>query len=111
MIESLEAVKSAGPGGGVDESARRVAAKSPVECRRGGAKGGVAKSHGALVRRVRRLLYCRVGAGFCQARVALYERGKSKGPFQRYCQDCGRNVTSSFSRRSAVRGAASLMVH
>ena len=52
MIESLEAVVSAGPGGGVDESARRVAAKSPVECRRGGAKGGVAKSHGALVRRV-----------------------------------------------------------
>ena len=50
MIESLEAVVSAGPGGGVDESARRVAAKSPVECRRGGAKGGVAKSHGALVR-------------------------------------------------------------
>ena len=60
MIESLEAVVSAGPGGGVDESARRVAARSPVECRRGGAKGGakggVAKSHGALVRRVRR--YC-----------------------------------------------------
>ena len=80
MIESLEAVVSAGPGGGVDESARRVAAKSPVECRRGGAKGGGAKSHGALVRRVRcrvrRLLYCRVGAGFCRARVALYERGK-----------------------------------
>ena len=57
MIESLEAVVSAGPGGGVDESVRRVAAKSPVECRRGGAKGGVAKSHGALVRR----LYCHVG--------------------------------------------------
>lgn len=56
VIESLEAVVSAGPGGGVDESARRVAARSPVECRRGGAKGGVAKSHGALVRRVRR--YC-----------------------------------------------------
>ena len=56
MIESLEAVVSAGPGGGVDESARRVAARSPVECRWGGAKGGVAKSHGALVRRVRR--YC-----------------------------------------------------
>ena len=51
MIESLEAVVSAGPGDGVDESARRVAAKSPVECRRGGAKGGVAKSHGTLMRR------------------------------------------------------------
>ncbi|EJK48941.1 hypothetical protein THAOC_32224 [Thalassiosira oceanica] len=89
----------------------KVAAKSPVECRRGGAKGGVAKSlmvH--LVRRSASALYCRVGTGFCQARVALYERGKSKGPFQRYCQDCGRNVTSSFSRRSAIRGAASLMV-
>ncbi|EJK53039.1 hypothetical protein THAOC_27592 [Thalassiosira oceanica] len=35
-------VKSAGPVGGVDESARRVAAKSPVECRRRGPKSASA---------------------------------------------------------------------
>ena len=87
MIESLEAVVSAGPGGGVDESARRVAAKSPVECRRGGAKGGVAKSHGALVRRV----LSSASVGYCIAASAPGSVGRgwpctregSKGPFQR----------------------------
>ncbi|EJK72543.1 hypothetical protein THAOC_05917 [Thalassiosira oceanica] len=39
------------------ESTSRVAAKSPVECRRGGAKGGVAKSHGALRLEARRVSY------------------------------------------------------
>ena len=87
MIESLNTVVSAGPGGGVDESARRVAAKSPVECRRGGAKGGVAKSHGALVRRVlssaSAIVLLAASAPGSVGRGWPCTREGSKGPFQR----------------------------
>ena len=87
MIESLEAVVSAGPGGGVDESARWAMGGGEISC-------GVQAGRREGRRREVSVHWCVECAGYCTATSApgsvgrgwpctLYERGKSKGPFQR----------------------------
>ncbi|EJK55724.1 hypothetical protein THAOC_24513 [Thalassiosira oceanica] len=81
VIESQEAVKSAGPGGGVDESGGGEISCGVQEGQAGRREGRRRKFSWCIgASSASAILYCRVGAGFCRARVALYERGKTPLP-------------------------------